>query len=267
MRCWRPATTRSNAVVEVLVANLGLGGASGEDGGLVAEVGEVGAGQPGGLARERSEVDVRGERLAPRVDVEDRLPSGEIRLTDEDLPIEATGAEEGDVEVFEPVRGGDDDDLLAMGEAVELDQELVQRLVVLAVEARAAATGADCVQLVDEDDRRRVPAGTLEQLADASGAKPGEHLDEGRGALGVEGGARGMGNRLGEQRLAGSGRAVEKDPLGHARAELREAARVSEEVDDLLELGGCVVHTGDVVPRHRGFRGRLYLHRPHARHQ
>ena len=39
-------------------------------------------------------------------------------------------------------------------EAVELDEELVQRLVLLAVEAVAGPRGADRVELVDEDDRR-----------------------------------------------------------------------------------------------------------------
>ena len=75
----------------------------------------------------------------PRVDVEDRFAAGEVGLADEDLPVEAAWAEEGRIEVLEPVRGGDDDDLLAVVEPVELDEKLVQRLVVLAVEARAVA--------------------------------------------------------------------------------------------------------------------------------
>ena len=40
-------------------------------------------------------------------------------------------------------------------------------------------------------------------------------------------------------------------PFGHARAEPREALRVLEEVDDLLELGGCLVDAGDVLPGDR----------------
>jgi hypothetical protein len=65
-----------------------------------------------------------------------------------------------------------------------------------------AARGADRVELVDEDNRRRVRARLLEELADPRGAEAGEHLDERRGALGVERGARLVRHRLGEQRLA-----------------------------------------------------------------
>ena len=71
-----------------------LGGAAGEDGRLVAEVGEVGAGEAGGLAGDSAEVDVGSERLAAGVHVEDRLAAGEVGLADEHLPVEAAGSEE-----------------------------------------------------------------------------------------------------------------------------------------------------------------------------
>ena len=137
----------------------------------------------------------------------------------------------------------------------------------LAVEARAAAAHADRVELVDEDDRRRVLARLVEELADAGGAEAGEHLDEGGGALRVEGRARGVGDSLGEQRLAGAGRPVEEDALRDARAEDGEALRVLEEVDDLLELGGGLVDARDVVPAHGRLRVRLDLRRLHPRHE
>ena len=83
------------------------------------------------------EVDVVGERLPARVDGEDRLAAGEVGRGDEDLPVEAARAQKRGVEVLEPVRGADDDDLRRAAEAVELDEQLVERLVLLAVEAGA----------------------------------------------------------------------------------------------------------------------------------
>ena len=62
-------------------------------------------------------------------------------------------------------------------------------------------------------------------------------------------------------------RAVEKNALRHARAQLREATRVAQEVDDLLQLSRGVVDAGNVSPGDRGLRGRLHLGRPNARHQ
>ena len=67
-------------------------------------------------------------------------------------------------------------------EAVQLDEQLVERLVLLAVEAAAGARRADGVELVDEDDRRRVLARLGEELADPGRAEAGEHLNERRGA-------------------------------------------------------------------------------------
>jgi hypothetical protein len=109
-------------VFEVCVLDLPALDAAGEDGRLVADVGEVGAREAGGLARDRVEIDVLRKRLAARVDLEDRLTPREIGWRDEDLAIEASGAEEGGVEVLEPVGGSDDDDAIGPAETVELDE-------------------------------------------------------------------------------------------------------------------------------------------------
>ena len=109
---------------------------------------------------------------------QDLLAPGQVGRRDQHLAVEAAGPQERRVEVLEPVRGAHHDHLRRLVEAVELDEQLVQGLVVLAVEAAALARGADGVELVDEDDRGRVPAGLLEQLPDPGGAEPGEHLHE-----------------------------------------------------------------------------------------
>src|SRR6478735_85176 len=88
--------------------------------------------------------------------------------------------EERRVEDVGPVGRGDDDDVGVGVEAVHLDEDLVERLlalVVTATEARAALA-TDGVDLVDEDDARRVALGLVEQVADAAGADADEHLDE-----------------------------------------------------------------------------------------
>ena len=47
------------------------------------------------------------------------------------------------------------------------------------------------------------------------------------------------------------GRAVQKDALRHLRAELLEALRVGEEVDDLAQLVLGLLDAGDVAPGDR----------------
>ena len=223
--------------------------------------------RPDGLAGDLREIDVRRERLAARVHLEDLLAAGEIGRRDEHLPVEPAGAQQRRVEVLETVRRPHHHDLVGGAEAVELDEQLVERLVLLAVEAVAGAGGADGVELVDEDDRGRVLARLVEELADPRGAEAGEHLHERGGGLRVERRAGLVRDRLGEQRLAGTGRAVEEDPLRHARAEPLEALGIAQEVDHLGELGLRLLGAGDVAPGDRGARVRLDVLRLDPRHQ
>ena len=186
---------------------------------------------------------------------------------DEHLPVEAARAQERGVEILEAVRRRHDDHLVAGVEAVELDEELVQRLVVLAVEAAAAAGRADGVELVDEHDRGRVLPRLLEELADPRRSEPREQLDERRGALRVEVGARGARDRLGKERLAGPGRPVEEDPARHPRPESLEALAVAEELDDLGELLLRLVEPCHVRPGHLHLRPAHDGRGLRARHQ
>ena len=59
-----------------------------------------------------------------------------------------------------PVGGGDQNDAGPLAEAVHLDQQLVERLFTLVMSTAETCTTltADGVDLVDEDDARRIPA-------------------------------------------------------------------------------------------------------------
>ena len=219
------------------------------------------------MACDDTEVDVGRERLAAGVNAEDRLAPGHVRGRHQHLSVEATRSEQRGVEILEAVRRGHDDDLVACVEAVELDEELVQRLVVLAVEAAAEARGADGVELVDEDDRGRVLARLLEELPDPRSTEAGEHLDERRGALRVEVRSRRARDGLREQRLARARRPVQEDPAWHARAEALEALAVAEELDDLLQLRLGLVEPRHVRPGHLDLRPAHDRRRLRTRHE
>ncbi len=150
-------------------------------------------------------------------------------------------------------------------EAVHLDQQLVERLVLLARDVHPAPA-ADRVELVDEDDRRFVLARDREQPADARRAEAREHLHERRRRLGEELRARLVRHRLRQQRLAGARRAVQQDALRHLRAERVEGLRLAQELDDLLQLRLGLVDAGDVRERDRLVGGRLDPLRLDPRH-
>ncbi len=205
--------------------------------------------KPGVPAGDDLEVDVGGERNLPHMDLQDLLAADEVGVRDDDLPVEAAGAQQRRVEHVGPVGRGDDDDAFVLLEAVHLDEQLVQgllALVVAAAEARAAMA-ADRVDFVDEDDAGRVLLGLLEHVAHAARADADEHLDEVGARNGEEGhvgfardGARG-------QRLAGAGRADQQHAARNPAAELLELLRVAQELDDLLQVFLGLVDAGDVL--------------------
>ncbi len=136
--------------------------------------------KPGRLAREHLEVDALRHRLALGVHLEDLLAALHVGGVDADLAVEAARAQQGGVEDVGAVGRRDQDDVGLDVEAVHLDEQLVEGLLALVVTAAeaGAAVAADGVDLVDEDDGRRVLLRLLEQVAHAARADADEHLDE-----------------------------------------------------------------------------------------
>src|SRR4051794_9750604 len=147
-----------DALFELDLADLALAVARRQQGGLVDQVGQVGAGEPGRLTGQVGDVDLLGQRLAARVDLEDLLAALAVGAIDGDLAVEATGTQQGGIEDVGPVGGRDHDDVVLGLEAVHLDEELVERLLALVVTAAhaGATVAADGVDLVHEDDAGRV---------------------------------------------------------------------------------------------------------------
>ena len=93
--------------------------------------------------------------LSASVHREDALAAFEIGPVDDDLAVEPAGPQQRGVEHVGPVRRRDQDHAGAHVEAVELDEQLVQRLLAFVVPAADAGAplAADRVDLVDEHDR------------------------------------------------------------------------------------------------------------------
>ena len=106
---------RSIAWREVLQGDVVGGAASGEQGGLVDQVGEVGAGEAGGQGGDFLDGDAGSELDLLQVNLEDLHPALLVRAVDQDLAVEAAGAKQGGVENFGAVGGGEQDDAAASG--------------------------------------------------------------------------------------------------------------------------------------------------------
>ena len=151
---------------------------------------------------------------------ENRLATVEVGRIHDDLAIKPAGPEQGAIEDFGAVGGGENDDTGVGLEAVHLDEQGVERLLALVVHrANVDATlAADGIQLVNKDDAGRLLLGLFEQVAHARRADAHEHLDEISTAQGEERHVGFTGHGPSEQRLARAGRADEQRSFRDARA-------------------------------------------------
>ncbi len=187
--------------------------------------------------------------------VEDLDAADPVRPVNEDLPVEAAGAQKGRIENLRPVRRPEQDEAGGRIESVHLDEELVQGLLLLVVAAgeRADATGpAEGIQLIDEDDGRGLCTRLLEEVPHPRCADAHEHLDEFGAGDGEEGDAGLAGHRFGEKRLARAGGTYEQDALRHAAAKPAVFAGILQEGDDLLQLFLCLVNARHILEADAG---------------
>ena len=139
---------------------------------LVQKVLQIGAGKPGRSGRHYVEVAGILKRQVFRVNIEDCAPGGLVRQVQGYMAVKAPGPQQRRVQHVGTVGCRQHHHGLAPAEAVKLGQNLIERLLALVMAAaKASAAGSpDTVQLVDEDDRRRGLARSLEHLAHPAGA-------------------------------------------------------------------------------------------------
>jgi hypothetical protein len=229
--------------------------ARGVEGGLVHQVGQVGAGQARRAAPEHGKIDVVAQRNLLGVHAQDGFAALHVGAAHHHAAVETAGAQQGGVEHVGAVGGGHQDYALVGFEAVHLHQQLVEGLLALIVPAAeaGAAMPSHGVDFIDEDDAGGVFLALLEQIAHAAGAHAHEHFHEIRTGNGEEGHAGFAGDGARQQGLAGARRADQQYALGNASAQLLELLRLTQEFDDFLQLFLGFFHAGHV------FEGDLLL--------
>ena len=177
------------------------------------------------------------------------------------------GPQQRGVELLEQVRRGDHDEFAGRREAVHLDEQLIERLLALGVVVRPAH-GADGVDLVDEDDRRRVLARLAEQPPDARLApRPANISTKLEADCAKNCAPDSLATALASNVLPVPGGPCSRMPFGTLAPSSLKRAGLAQEVDDLLQLGLGLVGPGDLVPFDRGVGVGLDLLRLRLRHQ
>jgi hypothetical protein len=152
------------------------------------------------------------------VDSENLAAAGLVGNADDDFTVETARPAERLVERFRTVGSGNDHRVLSRLHAIEQGQELRDQPF-LGFAGDLAALGRNRVDLIDENDRRRRLCRLLEYLAEPplALAISGPH-DFGTRDV-EELGRAFVRDRAGEQRLAGTRRAVQQHALGRIDSE------------------------------------------------
>ena len=221
----------------------------GQQGSLVDEVLQVRAGETRSAPGQLAQVHILRQGLALGVDLQDLLPAPDVGQAHVHLPVEPTGPQQRRVQHIRPVGGRQDHHTFVSGKAVHLHQQLIQGLLplVMAAAQARAPLAAHSVDLVNKHDSRGVLLGLLEQVPDAAGAHAHVQLHEIGAGDGQEAHAGLPCHGLGQQGLAGAGRAHQQHALGNPGPQRQVLLGVLQELHDLPELLLLLIGAGHVV--------------------
>ena len=190
-------------------------------------------------------------------------PALEVGAVHNDPPVKTAGTKQGLVQDLRAVGRADNQDTLGGLEAVHLGQELVQGLLTLLISSAVAGitAAADGVDLIDKNNAGSIFIGFFKKVAHSGRAHADIELDEIRAREGEKRHVRLAGNSLGQQGLAGSGRAYQQGALGKLGSDLDIAARVVQEIDDLDQGFLGLVLARDILKGDTGLLLHIFLGR------
>ena len=233
---------------------LGHDAAQADHGRLAAERLQIGAHKAVGDLRQVAHVHVFGQRHAPAMDRKDLLAPVAVGNRDGDFAVEPAGPAQRRIQQVGQVGGGDDDQMLPLGQPVHKRQQLRHHALFHFADHVLAAR-RNGVDLVQKNDAGAFARGLLEDLAQMGLALAVELVDDLRAAHRIEIGLGFMGDGARDQRLAASRRAVQQDALGGVDPQPLEDLRIAQrQLDHLADALKLRLQPADVLVGH-GARG------------
>mmetsp|Transcript_77837 Transcript_77837/g.171881 ORF Transcript_77837/g.171881 Transcript_77837/m.171881 type:complete len:340 (-) Transcript_77837:215-1234(-) len=223
-----------------------------QNGAFVHQIFQIGAAEAGGALGDVRQGNALRQLLVLHVHLQDLFPSLDIRQRNCDAAIETPRAQQGTVQDVGTIGGGHHDHPAIAFETVHLGQDLIQGLLALIVAAAHAGASlpADGVNLIDEDDAGSFLLGLLEDITDPGGTNTHKQLDELRGRR-LDKRHTGLARQgLGHQGLSRTWRSGQQNAPRNLGADLDEAFRGLQEIDDLHELFLRLVDARHVLELH-----------------
>ena len=208
---------------------------------------DVGADEAVRVIEQPVDVEVVANRHATGVDIDDLFAAVLVGHADLQLTIKAAGSAQSRIDGVTAVGCADHDDVVASLHAIEKSQELGYHPA-LDLTGDVLALGRDTVELVNEDDRWGVGGGLVENLAELLLALPVVLRDNLRAVDRSEVGFGFVGDRLGDQGLAGPGWAMEQYAPRRVDSETPEQDGVLQrEFNHLTNLLQLLPNAADVL--------------------
>ena len=179
---------------------------------------------------------------------QDFLTALDVRVIDHDLTVKTSRTEQRRVKNIAAVGRGNDDNTLIVAETVHLNQQLVQSLFPFIMTAAQTGTSvtANCVDLIDKDNRRRVFLCLVKQVTNTRCTDTDKHLDKVRTGNREERNACFACNRTCKQGFTGTGRAHQQYAFGNTGTQFIKFFGMFEEVDNLFEFFFFLIRTGNI---------------------
>ena len=251
----RPRLHAVDSLVDGAVVDQLRTGAGAQQCGFVQHIGQISTGKARRTHGNHTQINVRHERLALGMHLQNSLAAFQIRRFDGHLTIETAGTQQSGIKHVGAVGRRDDDQIGVVIEAVHLNQQLVQSLLTFIMATAHAGTATlttDGIDLIDEDDGRSVLLGLIEQVTHTRGAKTHEHFHEVGACHGVERHAGLACDGSCQQCLTGTWRTVEQHATRNTGTQSLVTRRILQEVLDFLDfLHGSLFagHVGELGGR------------------
>ena len=223
---------------------------------LVQEVREISAGEAHRLPRQICQRHIFRQGFVLGMHLKNGNAATNIGFIEHHLAIKTPWTQQRRVKHIGPVGGSDDHHVGLLIKAIQLYQQLVERLLalIIAPRARIVALAANRVDFIDKDDTWRVLFGLLKKVAHSRRADAHEHLDKLRTADAVESDVRFTSHRARNERFACARRAHQQYAFGNTRPHRDKTRRKFQKFNNFLELHFRLLHTCHILKEDRWVR-------------
>ncbi|OPZ71556.1 MAG: hypothetical protein BWY82_01677 [Verrucomicrobia bacterium ADurb.Bin474] len=198
--------------------NLVLSVTGGNQRRFVEQVRQISPGETGSVPGRDGKIHLAAQLDLLGMDLQDLIASIQVGQVDHNLTVKTAWPQQCTVQDIRAIGCSNDDHPFVSIKTVHLDQQRIQGLLALVVSSAQAGSTltANCVNLIDENQARRILATLFEHIPNPGGAHPDKHFNKIGTRNGEKRHIRLTGHSFGQQGFSCSRRAHHQYALGYA---------------------------------------------------